>query len=76
MFLCEECHKKMAQDNVCRTTESFSKSRGPCEGCRNVSNCVDCHYHHRHPMTWDYDQAIAMLTRRKKQQGSRKKIQR
>jgi hypothetical protein len=39
MFLCEKCHK----DCGCFT---MSGSYGPCEGCRKVANCVDCHAHH------------------------------
>lgn len=50
MFLCKPCHKKITcrVREICEMqlngeTQGMGISRGPCEACGKVKNCVDCH---------------------------------
>jgi hypothetical protein len=37
MFLCDNCHDATKHPAIFR-------SRGQCECCGKVANCIDCHY--------------------------------
>ena len=37
MFLCNKCHDAKKHMDLFR-------SRGRCEGCGKVADCIDCHY--------------------------------
>lgn len=40
MFLCKECHK----DANCEVPLFLhSQSFGPCEKCKHITTCLDCH---------------------------------
>ena len=39
MFLCPKCHKK--DEDICNGLH-FGASRGRCEDCGDVADCVDC----------------------------------
>ena len=39
MFVCEGCHAGRCQ---WEWIESMHLSRGPCERCKKVANCLDC----------------------------------
>lgn len=41
MFTCAECHMKHYATEM--GDVHFSGSRGPCEWCREVALCADCH---------------------------------
>jgi hypothetical protein len=51
MFLCKSCHKHAS----CGWGFVEGGSRGQCECCYEVANCIDCHGYdfrgsdHRHP---------------------------
>lgn len=48
MFICEPCHNKSACNMG--LIEGFMRSRGPCEQCGTVANCLDCHGYKNLPL--------------------------
>lgn len=43
MFVCEPCHDKPSWNCQNGMIEGFMRSRGKCELCGTVANCLDCH---------------------------------
>src|SRR5690606_17546775 len=58
MFVCETCH-----DTECAWRLIEPASRGRCEGCGEVRDCVDCHHHKRQPLPKEIHDLIAAKTR-------------
>ena len=53
MYVCKECRKKREADYpetciICHVAERYNAgfSRGPCEDCGKVADCVDCKCHY------------------------------
>ena len=59
MFICEDCHDKSA----CQQgfIEGLMRSRGACEQCGTVSNCLDCHGYKNVPLTYEERRILAGL---------------